>query len=289
VEINPDTGNRQPLHFVNGVSSLGVMHLPKHHQKGREAEAVRVLLVETHPLVAAYLRQVLQTSCSLRVITYNEIIAPWDPGKMSPCVVVIDTGFLNMPLDLYLGAVKARFVDARVLAIGRIIINEELCRLIILGICGIVPYEDVGASLGAAIRTVSEGRFWLPAGLLEEFALYAAKLFQPKGSQHNFTPREKSVLNLIQRRLTNKEIASELDISERTVKFHLDNIFDKSGIHDRSSVAKFMVTHNAGEIIAAKHDSVVPRQAGAPSPPPLAVTLPKSFRRSDCSSSSDFK
>ena len=265
------------------------MTLPKHNHRGREAGAVRALLVETHPLVAAYLRQVLQTSCSLRVMTYSEIIARSDRGDMPPCVVVIDASFLNPSIDVYLGAVKTRFLDARLLALSQSIDNKDLFHLIAQGICGIVLYEDVGANLGSAIRAVSQGHFWLPAGVLEEFAEYASKRFQSKGSQHNFTPREKSVLNLIQRKLTNKEIASELNISERTVKFHLENIFDKSGVHDRSSVGRFMVTQNAVGIIGTKLDPMASQQAGAQGPHALAATLSKSFRKGDCASDSYFK
>jgi DNA-binding NarL/FixJ family response regulator len=59
-----------------------------------------------------------------------------------------------------------------------------------------------------------------------------------------FTPRVELVLGLLERRLGNKEIASALSISERTVRFHLANIFRKLGVHNRYSVAE--VTRSGG-------------------------------------------
>jgi DNA-binding NarL/FixJ family response regulator len=72
---------------------------------------------------------------------------------------------------------------------------------------------------------------------LEEYAEAAAKLWE--GERHGkrkFTPAEQGVLALLQIRLSNKEIAAKMEISERTVKFHLGNIFRKMDLHDRYSL-----------------------------------------------------
>ena len=58
-----------------------------------------------------------------------------------------------------------------------------------------------------------------------------------KDRVHGFTPRERTMLDLLQQRLPNKEIASKLAISERTVRFYLRNVFAKLGVHDRYSAA----------------------------------------------------
>jgi DNA-binding NarL/FixJ family response regulator len=51
------------------------------------------------------------------------------------------------------------------------------------------------------------------------------------------TPRERLVVELLQQRLCNKEISARLNVSEATVKFHLENVFNKLGVHDRHLVA----------------------------------------------------
>jgi DNA-binding NarL/FixJ family response regulator len=63
---------------------------------------------------------------------------------------------------------------------------------------------------------------------------------QPDG-EHPFTPREKQVLELAARGLTNKEIARRLRISDRTVQFHLNSIFNKTATFSRTEAAALAV------------------------------------------------
>ena len=66
-------------------------------------------------------------------------------------------------------------------------------------------------------------------------ALSLADSFQPRGtSEHPFSPREHEVLTLAAQGLTNKEIAYRLGISERTVQFHINSIFNKTGTNSRT-------------------------------------------------------
>ena len=66
-------------------------------------------------------------------------------------------------------------------------------------------------------------------------ALSLADIFQPQGtSEHPFSPREHEVLTLAAEGLTNKEIAYRLGISERTVQFHINSIFNKTTTNSRT-------------------------------------------------------
>ena len=69
------------------------------------------------------------------------------------------------------------------------------------------------------------------------FAADAHKL--GPGGLRALTPREKTVLDLLQRRLSDKEIAANLGTTRRTVKFHLQNLYRKLEVHDRHSAADF--------------------------------------------------
>jgi DNA-binding NarL/FixJ family response regulator len=64
----------------------------------------------------------------------------------------------------------------------------------------------------------------------------ASRILHRRSGSQNFTQREKLVVDLLQHRLSNKEIGTVLKISERTVRFHLANIFSKLGVNDRYSV-----------------------------------------------------
>ncbi len=60
-----------------------------------------------------------------------------------------------------------------------------------------------------------------------------------RSGQGAFSSRENEIVGLLQRRLCDKEISSALGISERTVRFHLQNLFQKLGVHDRYSVVEW--------------------------------------------------
>jgi DNA-binding NarL/FixJ family response regulator len=102
---------------------------------------------------------------------------------------------------------------------------------------GFVPYSQAKRHLAPALRTLSNGHRWLPRKAFEYLAQLATHTSgTPKTAR--FTPREEAIILLLRGRLSNKEIAGRLHISERTVNFHLANVFDKLGVQDRHSVAE---------------------------------------------------
>jgi len=64
-----------------------------------------------------------------------------------------------------------------------------------------------------------------------------------KTTEHNLSPRETEVLTLAAQGLTNKEIAYRLGISDRTVQFHMNSIFNKTGANSRTEVVALAVRH----------------------------------------------
>jgi len=73
--------------------------------------------------------------------------------------------------------------------------------------------------------------------VLEQYTRFSAQLSRAKALKGSpLTRREKHILDLVQRRLSNKEISSILGIGESTVKFHLGNIFLKLGVRDRQAI-----------------------------------------------------
>jgi DNA-binding NarL/FixJ family response regulator len=153
--------------------------------------------------------------------------------------LAIDLETLPMPLAACLRTVRCGFPQARVLAFGRTLPVDDICRLLFLGIRGYVPYDRVEQDLGAAVQAVLNGHLWAAPEVLERYVTSSSALSNPRKLRPGaFTDRETAVIGLLQRRLCNKEIGSALGISERTVRFHLQNIFDKLGVRDRGSVAE---------------------------------------------------
>ncbi len=141
---------------------------------------------------------------------------------------------------------------ARTILLDRQRPPRELCSLLLLGIQGFVPYNEVETSLSRAIYTVSQGHMWIPSEVLEQYVRDSNSTARIKPNGHrSLTCREKHIVELLHRRLSNKEISSIAGISESTVKFHLSNIFTKLAVYDRYSVADVMAPDSSRHVSSA--------------------------------------
>jgi LuxR family transcriptional regulator of csgAB operon len=142
-------------------------------------------------------------------------------------------------LGVCLRSFRLRFPEGKALVVGRTLAPDELCRLLFLGVHGFVAYEDVEADLCRAVRSLAEGHLWVAREVLERFASYASGVAQLNRRRlRAFTAREALILGLVERGMCDKEIAAVLGVSQRTVRFHLQNIFAKLGVHGRQGVAE---------------------------------------------------
>jgi DNA-binding NarL/FixJ family response regulator len=117
---------------------------------------------------------------------------------------------------------------------------DEAARLSVLPVWGVLPPDASADELSAALHALAEG-LWtgspaLVQGLLERHALpmleEAGQVVDP------LTGRERQVLQLTAQGLSNKQIASSLDISENTVKFHLSSLYAKLGATSRTEAVR---------------------------------------------------
>lgn len=212
--------------------------------------AIAVCLIENHPLAARLLRQILKGCRNMEIFVNGKSLKQKTAFGERSSVFVIDGDGLPTPLGSYLQSIRAVSPEARILLLGNPLATKDLCRVLLLGIHGFVSYAQID-NLGAAIEAISDGHLWAPPDVLEQFALYLSRLFQSKQRRHRmFTPREE-LIGLLERRLSNKEIGSALSISERTVRFHLGNIFSKLGVHDRHSVIEVARSRDLPEVAPA--------------------------------------
>ena len=141
---------------------------------------------------------------------------------------MIDLCGLEVPLYECLEELRVRSPSARFLLLGNEKSKEELLRLLSMGAQGYVPYPGVARNLVKAIFSVAANRLWVPRDVFQAFLKEAAFALRKDGHARNtVTPRENQILELVRRRLSNREIAERLQIQVSTVKFHLSNIFSK--------------------------------------------------------------
>jgi DNA-binding NarL/FixJ family response regulator len=205
---------------------------------------ISVCLVEHNPLAARYLARLLANEAGLAVLTHDALLEARRPARNSVHVFLLDSCALPDSLSRYLRFLRLRFPSARALLLGHPLPTEELCRLLFLGIQGFLAYDDVEAQLPRALRALAAGHLWVEPSVLEQYVRYSNQLARLREEKsHAFTRREKRILELVKRRLTNKEIGAILAISESTVKFHLSNLFAKLGVRDRHAVVEVASAH----------------------------------------------
>jgi len=124
-----------------------------------------------------------------------------------------------------------------VIVVMEVLTIEAAVPLLRRGVKGILTYTEAHEQLPAAIRAVARGGLWVPRevlstfldGLLENGA-------QAPGKVTGLSRREMDVLDALLLNQSNKEIAAKLNISERTVKFHVSNLLTKFSVQRRADL-----------------------------------------------------
>lgn len=126
---------------------------------------------------------------------------------------------------------------ARVIAMTAIESPQEARRALEAGASGYVHYLAIPQVLEQVAQVVSAGGMWLGADLMRQLVLATARILPaastPSADLSLLTSREKAVAELVAAGKSNKEVARDLDITERTVKAHLGSAFEKLRVRDR--------------------------------------------------------
>ena len=200
---------------------------------------LRVYVVEHNPLAEQYLLRLLAEDRRIKAISIEDLVPNGSTGQANP-IFVIDREGLDLPLGECLHVLREHCGSARFLALDEDRLPEETVQLLALGIQGVVAYSQVDSQLCAAIHSVAEHRMWVSAATLEEYVRTSIRLVNngrtalPTGQV--VTHRESEILELVKRRLSNKEIGAALNIKESTVKFHVSNIISKMQVNCRSDL-----------------------------------------------------
>jgi two-component system NarL family response regulator len=191
-----------------------------------------VLLVDDHALLRTGVANIINQEADLQVVAEagngEEALAAYD--RHHPDVTLLD---LRMPVMEGVEVVRRlreRDPRARVIVLTTYDTDEEISRALKAGAKAYVLKDISADDLVACIRDVLAGKSYLaPAA--------AAKLAEGVTRVH-LTPRELAALRLMADGKSNKEIASELGISDRTVKTHLGHLFEKLGVTSRTEAVK---------------------------------------------------
>jgi DNA-binding NarL/FixJ family response regulator len=204
---------------------------------------IRLLIADDHAVVRQGLRTFLELQEGIEVVAEaadgEEAVAAAE--RTTPDVILLD---LVMPrLDGVAAIHRIREVSpaSRVIVLTSFFDDGRLFPAVRAGAAGYLLKDVQPQELVRAIRTVHDGNALLApevaARVLEEVAGGGER---PRSSE-SLTPREREVLALIARGRSNKAIARELAVSEKTVKTHVSNLLGKLGVADRTQAAVLAV------------------------------------------------
>lgn len=199
-----------------------------------DEDAVSILVVDSQMVTRAGLQRLLESYAGLRVIgqAADGVQAVSETLELGPRVVLMDAQLPNGQSLEALRQIKQLNLDTKVLLLSTQNREEYLYETLRAGADGYILKDIAPDELAQAVRTVARGEILIQPQL-------ASKLLSRFGTRGNtpyesLTAREMEVLRLLARGMRNKEIAARLFVSERTVNFHLANIYQKLNVSGRT-------------------------------------------------------
>ncbi len=207
------------------------------------ARPIRVLIVDDHAVVRQGLKAFLRTQDDIEVVgeAADGEEAVRQAGELAPDVVLMD---LVMPVRDGVEATKSILgenASTKVIVLTSFDEDERVVAAVRAGAAGYLLKDVAPGDLSDGIRAVFAGQGLLHPRVAGKLMRELAEPARPRALHDSLTRRERDVLQHLARGMSNKEIARELGVAEKTVKTHVSNILQKLGLADRTQAALYAV------------------------------------------------
>lgn len=205
---------------------------------------IKVLIADDHSMVREGFRQLLQLEEEFEVIgeAANGEATIQLIKELHPDVILLD---INMPVKNgleVLQEIKEMNIEVKVLMLTIHNEVEYLMKAIEIGCDGYILKDSSFRKLKEAIQFVYNGESYIQPELIP--ILNAGMVHKRENEKIKMTKRELQVLKLVAIGKINRDIANDLNISERTVKNHISNLFKKIGVTDRTQAAVYAIKND---------------------------------------------
>lgn len=208
--------------------------------------AVNVMITDDHSMIREGLKQLLELEGDFKVIAEAsdgvECISKLE--KNTPDVLLLDINMPNMNGLEVLQKIKDSKMKVKVLVLTIHSEVEYLLKAVEIGVNGYILKDSESAELKKAIHAVMNGENYIQPSLIPVLNSKMIDRDKDNIKIESLTKRELEVLKNLSYGMYNKEIAEKLNISERTVKNHISNIFKKIEVTDRTQAAVFAIRNN---------------------------------------------
>lgn len=192
----------------------------------------QIYIIAPNRLAGEYLADILSHDLTLEPVLYRGL--PVTESSANPSLFVFDNSLQLLPITECLARLRSKFRDAKYLVLDGPRAEDEIVQLLALGVHGFIEHSQVFGVLRQAVQTILSGQLWVSNSALQAYATLRCGFAKGRVDTLSATTRrEAEVLELIRRRLTNKEIAELLKVTESTVKYHVSNILGKLNATNR--------------------------------------------------------
>ncbi len=207
---------------------------------------IRIFIADRHDMFREVLRRLLELQPDFCVVGETgdgtrlvELVS-----ELKPDVLLLDLDLHNRSGVETLQEIASLNSGVRCILLTDRIGSHEIVQALLWGVCGLVRKEDPTHLLFKSIRAVVEGQYWISheavAELVQNLRSLASAVEQRAQLEaRSLSDQQQHIVEAIAAGCSNREIAKDLSISERTVKYHLTRIFGKLGVSGRMELANF--------------------------------------------------
>lgn len=223
------------------------------------ARVTRVFLVDDHEVVRAGVRALLEDAGGFDVVGEAATVPQGLQGivRTAPDVAIVDVRLPGGNGIELIREVRSRNPDTRCLMLTSFPDEDAFYQSVVAGAAGYVVKDVLQDELIDAVTQVAEGESLLHREMVDELRERAVDLPPDDEFLADLTGQEQRILKLVAVGLTNREIAEQLSLAEKTVRNYMSNVLSKLGMKNRTEVAAYVA-----QSAARRGRTIIPPRGG---------------------------
>jgi DNA-binding NarL/FixJ family response regulator len=216
---------------------------------------IRILIVDDHTLFRESLVRLLEAEPDIQVVAHGATVAE---ALQFLSETAIDVILLDYDLGEEFGTELLRELHTRKSNVRTLMVTAGMRDSVMLaalntGASGVVLKHSGPGQLVEAIHKVARGELWLDTGVIHSLISRSSERPEIAQAARSLTERQRQVLRSILDGLTNKEIASTLQVSETSIKAVIQELFSKAGVRTRSQLVRIAIERYSADWLADEH------------------------------------
>ena len=201
-----------------------------------ERKSIKVLVITDCSILFAGIEKILEKTQNLKLVRKNGDIEKAIKGlnNYRPDIIIIDADIFKTEELRAIDFIRNNHLPSKILLLTDKFDDNAILQFLSAGVHGFLPKWASSQDIVKAINVVNDGELWVERRFLSK---WITKYSNSENSRKKLSSREEEIAALIAKGCSNKEIAANFFISEKTVKTHITNIFKKMEVDSRLKLA----------------------------------------------------